>query len=228
MYAATRTEDEAPAPMSTLPATTLSDEPPATSVPVPAGQGEPSRLARYAVGMGAPLAALAVSFALRDFLAATVFIFFFAAVTLTAWYGGRGPSLLATALSVVFANYFVTAPAFTWSLDAPDLLRAALFAAIALLIGSMRESLDAARRAAAARAAELEEANLRLHAFGIEAPGLAANCSTIRITRRRLRGSPTSNALISSSAQPTAILPTSRIIKFLQSASILSRYYSGR
>ena len=152
---------------------------PTAPVPEPATQRAPAGAAapgapaalRYGVGLAAPFVALAFSLPLRELLASTVFLLFFAAVTSVAWYAGRGPSVATALVSVPLASYFVEAQGLGWTPAPGDLARAALFLAVALLIGSMREAFDAARRAEAAHArrsgelaARLAEQNARLEA----------------------------------------------------------------
>jgi len=65
---------------------------------------------RYAIAIAATLIAFAVTYALKSEWPAPVFLFFIASVALSAWYGGRGPSILATALSVLLSKYAFKAP----------------------------------------------------------------------------------------------------------------------
>ena len=60
---------------------------------------------------------------------------FFAAVVITAWYGGRGPGFLATALSVLVIDYFFTPPLYHFALDWSDAVRTIVLLFTALLIG---------------------------------------------------------------------------------------------
>ncbi|HEU4451755.1 MAG TPA: PAS domain-containing protein, partial [Longimicrobium sp.] len=133
-----------------------------------AGDGRPPRARRYLVAVAAAAAALAVSLALAGFIAQTVFIFFFAAVTVTAWYGGRGPALLVAAAAVPLVNIFFVAPAFRLSALPADIFRSAVFLAVAWLIGAMRESLGAARAAALESAHALEASNALLQEQAVE------------------------------------------------------------
>ena len=50
------------------------------------------------------------------------FALFFAAVAVSARYGGRGSGLLACVLAVFLTDYFVIEPAFTWSLGLEDIV----------------------------------------------------------------------------------------------------------
>jgi PAS domain S-box-containing protein len=118
---------------------------------------EPPAALRYGVALAAAAAALGVSLLFRAFVQPNVFIFFFAAIIATAWYGGRGPALLVTALAVPLVNWFFLTPRLSWGATSDGIARMALFAALALLIGSMRESLAESRRGAERAVAEAEE-----------------------------------------------------------------------
>ncbi|HZQ98215.1 MAG TPA: PAS domain S-box protein [Chloroflexota bacterium] len=74
---------------------------------------------------------------------------FYAAVALSAWYGGLGPGLLATVLSGMAIDYYLQEPRFSIAVtSAPEGFRLLAFAMVALLIGL----LQARARAAAERA----------------------------------------------------------------------------
>jgi len=118
---------------------------------------EPPAALRWGAALAGSAAALGLSLLFRGFIQPNVFIFFFAAIIVTAWYGGRGPALLVTALALPLVNWFFLTPHFSWSTTPQGVVRLALFAALALLIGSMRESLAESRRNAEAAAVEAEE-----------------------------------------------------------------------
>ncbi|HEU0054935.1 MAG TPA: PAS domain S-box protein [Longimicrobium sp.] len=118
---------------------------------------EPSAFARYGAALLLTVAAVALSIPLRGFLATNVFIFFFAAVVLAAWYGGTGPALLVTALALPLVNFFVIQPTFAFALTPLAFLRMAVFVLVSVLIGRMRASLDAVRREAEAAAAAAQD-----------------------------------------------------------------------
>jgi two-component system cell cycle sensor histidine kinase/response regulator CckA len=127
--------------------------------------------------MAAASVALTVALALsaRQGLAgpADIFLLSIAAVTLSAWYGGVGPGLLATTLTILLTDYLL--PAFR-SGAVPtllDRLRPSLFASVALLISALSEakrvaetdlerSLDTLERRVDERTEELSRANLAL------------------------------------------------------------------
>src|SRR4051794_16175493 len=80
----------------------------------PAGTGRDSaaRPARqfngYLVALVAPAGLLGIRLALDNVLqASSPFLFFAPAVMISAWFGGRGPGLLATVAGALAANYFL-------------------------------------------------------------------------------------------------------------------------
>src|SRR5262249_46968705 len=60
----------------------------------------------YGVAVGTVIIALLLASFFAPQLRSTVSFLFFAAVTISAWYGGLGPSLLATTLSILALDYF--------------------------------------------------------------------------------------------------------------------------
>ena len=120
----------------------------------------PGSIPRYLVAAAAFAVALALAFWLERHLERGGFAAFAAAVVVAAWYGGIGPAVLVSAASVLAADWFFIAPSggFTPVL-AMELAPLAIFVALSVLVGASSESLRRERRAAAARAAELAEAN---------------------------------------------------------------------
>jgi signal transduction histidine kinase len=91
------------------------------------------------------------------------FLPFAATVALAAWYGGRGPSVLASVLSVLVIDYDFLPPLGALELNhSEQLVHSAVFLVVALTLSSTTESLRAARRDAQLRAAELEAVNKQL------------------------------------------------------------------
>lgn len=118
---------------------------------------------RYAVAVGATLIAFAGTFALKHLLPTPSFLFFIPAVALSAWYGGRGPSVAATALSLLLIDYVFLAPVSSLSVGpVGNVLDVVAFLVVALTITTMMEALRRARRLAEIRAVELERANEEL------------------------------------------------------------------
>jgi PAS domain S-box-containing protein len=67
-----------------------------------------SQLRAYGAAIGAVILALLLMLLLDPWISMThsPFLLFFGAVTVSAWYGGREPGVLATLLSAIVANYF--------------------------------------------------------------------------------------------------------------------------
>jgi K+-sensing histidine kinase KdpD len=107
-------------------------------------KGTSSPLLRYGVAVIAVALALLLTRLLWPLLDRTVFSLFFAAVMVSAWYGGRGPGLLATAVAVLVIDIFFFHSVGTFVLDLQSLLRLTVFVMVALLISS----LTAARKRA--------------------------------------------------------------------------------
>lgn len=96
---------------------------------------------RWLIALGSTLAALAITLAARDLVAPTVFVLFFAAVAISAWFGGLLPGLLSTALSAWLIHQYVEPrdPTTPWRVD--ELVRLAFFMGVAILISSLSDSL---------------------------------------------------------------------------------------
>src|SRR5437868_200251 len=112
-----------------------------------------SVLLRYGVAVGATLLALVLTLLIRPSLSDPVFALFFVAVLVSSWYGGLGPGLFATALSVILADYYVFPPLGRLLLDVDTVLRLGVEVIAALMISS----LTAARRRIAATLREQRE-----------------------------------------------------------------------
>lgn len=108
----------------------------------------------YAAAIGAVIAASAFTFLLRGLMGPSVSLLFFPAVIVTAVYGGYGPALLATVLSTASLAFFFVAPFYSFQIGTDDVIRLAVFAAVAIVTGSVS---SARRQAEAARRDTLEE-----------------------------------------------------------------------
>lgn len=105
----------------------------------------PNPAQRYAVAVLATTAALVLTRnlpPLKDYFA---FDMFQGAVFLSAWYGGFGPGLAATALSGLAMNYFLMPPLNAFSLLPADLARLVVFGAVGFMISSLSAKLGEAR-----------------------------------------------------------------------------------
>lgn len=77
----------------------------------------------------------------------TPFLVLFAAVTISAWFGGTGSGVLATALSALASDYFFISPfKFFWGQSLRQNLPLALFVLEGVLITALSASLHAARQ----------------------------------------------------------------------------------
>src|SRR5215469_18865270 len=113
----------------------------------------PSVTWRYGFAVFVVLAATGVRLAFNPVVGVYApTVLFGLAVIGAAWFGGRGPGLAATALSTLSGVWFFTEPRYSFSFAHPEEIWAlTLFvlegALIALLVGSLRESLLARARA---------------------------------------------------------------------------------
>ena len=101
---------------------------------------------RYGVAVGSSVAALVLTVALPDRIERQVSAIFFAAVMLSAWYGGLGPGLLATTLSTLGRWYFLTAPLSSVEGTIDESIRLALFVAVAVVISYLNEARKRAEK----------------------------------------------------------------------------------
>ena len=115
----------------------------------------------YAIAVLSVALAFALKWAIdpvgdRDY---SPFVFFAAAVTLTAWYGGLAPGLLALVLSAAVTAYWFLLPAGELWVDEPGAqYRVLAFAFEGVIICSVCEALHRARRRAEASTGEARQA----------------------------------------------------------------------
>jgi PAS domain S-box-containing protein len=121
---------------------------------------------RYALAVLVVAAATVVSWLLHPLVGPLIFPPFFAAVILSAWYGGLGPGLATSVLSVLSASFFLLEPHFRFSFGRDDAVKLGIFASVgwlaSVLSGRMHHALAQAERSAreaAELAAELRESN---------------------------------------------------------------------
>ncbi|MBD1876934.1 DUF4118 domain-containing protein, partial [Nodosilinea sp. FACHB-131] len=119
----------------------------------------------YGVAIAAVLLATLLMLAFDPYarLSQAPFLLFFGAVTISAWYGGRGPGVTATLLSVLSANCLFLSPAFGFGPSFSAGVRMALFLlqglVISFLVGSLRTAQEQTRRSLQQR----EQAEADLH-----------------------------------------------------------------
>src|SRR5262245_60939071 len=94
---------------------------------------------RYGVAVLVVCLAAGLTLLLPPVATGTPFLFFFAAVILSAWYGGLGPAPLTILLAAAWSNYFLLPPLHSLQVGAPaDMLRLGLFLLVAFLISSLQ------------------------------------------------------------------------------------------
>lgn len=105
-------------------------------------------LRRYGVAVASVAIALMLMLWLNPWVPMTnsPFLLFFGAVILSAWYGGKKPGLLATALSTLISAYFFVAPANSLQLDFGNSLRLLIFSLQGILISFLLGALHTANR----------------------------------------------------------------------------------
>src|SRR5690242_1397393 len=108
----------------------------------------PPVLLRYSVALGVVVIALLLSILFRPIVDPNPFILFFAAVAVSAWYGGLYAGLLSALVSLVVTNYFLILPFNAFTFIAIEIVRGAVFFFVAGLISYLSE----ARRRAEANA----------------------------------------------------------------------------
>lgn len=107
---------------------------------------EPSPALRYGIASLAAAAAIAAALLLDTFLQTSPFVsLFLCAIMFVAWFGGVGPGLLATALSILAFDYFLLPPTYSFALIFKDIPRLVLFVIAALFV----VALSAAQRGTA-------------------------------------------------------------------------------
>ena len=113
-------------------------------------------LLRFAVAVLAVVVATLARLPLQDQLGMTApFLLYFPAVIVAGWFGGLGPSLLATALSTLTAQFFFIDPVLSFRLGSrTEWLRLGLFVGIGIFISLLIEELHRSRRRVQAAALE--------------------------------------------------------------------------
>ena len=114
-------------------------------------------LLRYAISIASVGAALSLASLLPFRADPSHFTLFFAAVMVSAWYGGLGAGLLATLLSDLSLDYFFIAPVHSITLDWQAFLRLGVFSVVALITSYLTTARKRAEEELRKAQAELEE-----------------------------------------------------------------------
>ncbi|AUS99305.1 hypothetical protein CLI64_02230 [Nostoc sp. CENA543] len=111
------------------------------------------------------LAALLTA-ALNPFSKYPLLAFFYAAVVLSAWYGGTRSGIVATISSYLIFNYFFTPPFYSLGLKSVDeIIRFTVFVLVSLLIGSLNANLKTTRQKLERQVQVLGESETRYRAL---------------------------------------------------------------
>ena len=101
--------------------------------------------------------------------------FFYAAVIVCSWYGGRGPGLLSVVLATLAVDYFLVPPVYSFDFGISDLVQMGAFAVLALVVSflstarkraeeSVRQARDEMEAKVIERTADLKQTNEKLNA----------------------------------------------------------------
>jgi K+-sensing histidine kinase KdpD len=121
----------------------------------------PRRLGRYGLAVALVLAAFAGTATLKRDWNAPTFMFFVPALAVAAWRAGRGPTVVATGLSLLLIDWFLLPPTGLETSGTNAILDFIAFLLLAATIIIVTEALRRARSLAEARAAELETVAVR-------------------------------------------------------------------
>ncbi|MBW4677400.1 MAG: PAS domain S-box protein [Desmonostoc geniculatum HA4340-LM1] len=121
-----------------------------------------SRLLAYGVMVLVVVAALLMARLLLPIFDPSVFTFFYAAVAVSAWYGGMEVGMLAIALSAIFAFYFLIEPVYSFEIVSLSVLvRLTTFSLVSLLITALFSELQTAKRKAESSLKLLQNSEMR-------------------------------------------------------------------
>src|SRR5438067_1893687 len=109
----------------------------------------------YVLSVLSVAVATAVTLLLGDYTFRTPF--FFVAILVSTWFGGRGPGLFAVLLSTLSINFFILEPRFAFLFGFRDLLHLAVFLFCALVISSWSTARRRAEHALQRARNELEQ-----------------------------------------------------------------------
>jgi C4-dicarboxylate-specific signal transduction histidine kinase len=136
---------------------------------------KPPAIWSYAIAVLSVAAALIISRWPALHLEAAPVSLFLCAVMFSAWFGGIGPGLLATALSGLAFYYYFLPPMFSLAAKPEEIPRLVIFGVSALFVGSLSaaqrsatESLRRARDDLRGTVQELQATNEALHAESLE------------------------------------------------------------
>jgi signal transduction histidine kinase len=116
-----------------------------------------SSVPRYSLALLTTACALVATLVLRRYGPTPSFLFFVPAVALSAWYGGTGPSVLATTVSLLLIDLNFLAPGGSLAIDRIEGLEITAFIIVAATITATMQALHHARALAESRASDLKQ-----------------------------------------------------------------------
>jgi signal transduction histidine kinase len=126
----------------------------------------------YFIAVGTTLLAYAVTVALRNEWPTPSFMFFIPAVAISAWFGGLGPSVVATAMSLALIRINFVGPGWIAAGPRNGVLAAVAFVVVAVTITVTMEALRRSRALADSRATDLERLNAEIRRVASRASSL--------------------------------------------------------
>ncbi|MBW3629524.1 MAG: DUF4118 domain-containing protein [Gemmatimonadetes bacterium] len=120
--------------------------------------GERSLTRRYGAAVLASIAALVITALLRPWLGQTIYLFFFPAVMVSAWYGGILPGCLTAVTGAIAADLLFLDPVGSLEVSNPiSLATAGVLLVTAWLVNALARAVEQARAEAERRAVQAEE-----------------------------------------------------------------------
>jgi signal transduction histidine kinase len=123
------------------------------------GENVGARLQRYLIGAWSVAAVFALTMLATRYVQMDVTSVYLAAIMFSAWRGGLGAGLLATALSAVLGAFFFFPPAYSFKVYGEDLLQLGVFTLAALIISSLSAARERALGLEQQARREAESAN---------------------------------------------------------------------
>ncbi|WP_026735402.1 PAS domain S-box protein [Fischerella sp. PCC 9605] len=129
-------------------------------------KGISPRIKPHVVAVFTVTSALLLTLLLQPYLKLTIFSMFFAAVAVSAWYGGIIPGFLATALSCLAIGYFFLEPMYSPLVyGVENILQLSVFVLVTTLISSLNSELRSAKQRLEMSVQQLQANQIRFRRF---------------------------------------------------------------